>query len=123
MAAFDYAGLRDNTALPLLTRFGQAVTLINRTGGTYDPATLANTETTATFTGLGALFSFSDKDRTFTLIESNDRKLILDATNFTSEPELGDEVQMADGQVLVIKELMAINPAGTPVVWICRVGK
>lgn len=123
MATFGYASLRDNTALPLLTRFGQAVTITNRSTGSYDPDTLTNTKTTESVTAIGALVNFEDKPRGFSNVEQNDRKLILDAKNMENAPRIGDEVSTEDGQVLKVKEVMPISPGGVPVIWIARVGK
>jgi len=120
MAAFDYAKLRDNTALPLLTRFGQNCILTTRTSGAYDPATLTNTKTEAAFSGVGALFNFTDADKSFTLIEANDRKAILDATNFTSKPRIGDQLDIA-GEAFVVREVHPVSPGNVPVIWILRV--
>lgn len=123
MPTFDYANLRDNTALPLLTRFGQTITLVNRTTGAYDPVTGDSAETTTSFEAVGALVDFGDTFRPFSNVEQNDRKLILDAKNITAEPQIGSEVQTEDGQILVLKELASISPGGIPVAYICRVGK
>ena len=120
MTAFDYARLRDNTALPLLTRFGQDCTLTTRTSGAYDPATLTNTKTETTITGIGALFDFTDADKSFTLIEQNDRKAILDATNFTTKPRIGDQLDIG-GESLVVREVHPVSPGNVPVIWILRV--
>ncbi len=120
MAVFDYANLRDKTALPLLTRFGQATTLVNRTGGAYDPDTLTNTKTEITFAGIGALFQFTDQDKQFSLIEENDRKAILDAKNFTSKPRIGDELRIG-GETLTVREVHPVSPGNVPVIWILRV--
>lgn len=123
MVTFDYAKLRDNTVLPLLKRFGQTVTLVNRTTGAFDPATGDAEESSTSFSGFGALVDFTDNFRPFSNVEQNDRKLILDAKNVTSEPQIGSEVQTSDGQVLVLKELVSIAPSGIPVAYVCRVGK
>ena len=123
MATFDYEKLRDETALPLLKRFGQEVTIVNRTNGTYDPNTLANTKTETTFSGFGTFAEFVDGPRPFTLVEASDRKFILDAKNITQEPQLTDEIQTKDGQILSVKEVMTISPGGVAVFYILRVVK
>lgn len=120
---FDYAGLRDNTALPLITKFGQTITISRIQAEDYDPVTGSVDSNNTNFDVKGVLVDFMDSPRPFSMVEENDRKMIVESKTLTSRPEIGDLITLASGVQHKIKEVVPISPAGTDVIYICRVGK
>jgi hypothetical protein len=98
----------------MLTKYGQAVTITRQTTGAYDPATGSAAIVETTQTGVGALFDFETAEIDGTLIQQNDKKLLLNA--IVTAPLLNDKftVNTIIYTVVNIKEL---NPAGTAVMF------
>ena len=103
------------SALKMLTKFGQSVTRRSYTAGTYDPATGLVTPTTADTTRKGALFDFGEGQtlERGTLIQSGDKRLLLDATATV----LPQDHFIIGGTENVIVSIGEINPAGTVVLY------
>lgn len=119
---FDY----DNSLISvkrLLSLFGGTITLTRKSISTdFDPDTQATENASSVSTGNGVILDFSNKDRATTRVEEGDRKLILDPNDFL-QPNIGDVITDVTGTKFSIKETMPVNPAGTPVLWIARIGK
>jgi len=103
----------------LITEFGQTVTISRITVGTYNPDTGAATTTPATQTGKGIVEEYSAREIDGTNILRGDKRLMLSAVGI-SRPQINDTVSLSS-IVHVIKEVAEINPAGTPVVYICNI--
>lgn len=123
MAAFDYTKLRDNTAAPLIQRFGNPLAVDSIVNGSFDPATGSLSQSTSQTISDGVVLDISNSNDGFSMVEAGDRKLLMDATPFSSEPKVNDVVTYFDGKVYVIKEVLPLNPAGVAVIYTCRVGK
>lgn len=112
--AFDYAKSAA-TALRLLTKFGQDVTLRNYTIGTYSTSSGANSVTTSDTTVKAAILEFASgqTEQGGTLIQVGDKKCLMQAGTV---PALEDHVIVGskDYSILSIGE---VNPAGTPVIY------
>lgn len=93
----------------------QDVTRRSHTIGSYDPATGTNTDTTADTTRKGALLDFGAGQTLVrgTLIQSGDKRLLLDSTA-TIAPQ---DHFIVGGTEYVIVSIGEVNPAGTRVLY------
>lgn len=115
---FDYTKTAD-TALRLLTRFGQSVTLTRATTGAYDPALSAAPVTEKKETRKAVLLdydriNFGQALQDGTRIQMGDRRCLMGADG--SEPTTLDYITVG-GVKYPIKVVKALNPAGTPVLY------
>jgi len=115
---FDYAKTAA-TALKLLTRFGQDVTLVMATDGAYDPDLGTSTRTEATETRKAALLDFDRINFGMTLddgsrVMASDRRCIMDANG--TAPTTLDFIEVA-GERYPIKALKTLSPAGVPILY------
>jgi hypothetical protein len=104
------------TALRLLTKFGQTVTLRSYTAGTYDPATGKATPTRADTSRHGAKLGFGENQTTVrgNLIEVEDTRLLLDAS--AAAPSVHDHF-IIQGTEYKIVSIADTNLAGTPCIY------
>lgn len=104
------------TAVSLLTKFGQNVTLRKTNAGAYDASagSVASTPTDSTLKG--ALFDFPLGTREFegTLVEKNDKYLLLAANG--AIPSVDDAVIVGGVQFTIIA-VKTLSPAGTTVLY------
>lgn len=112
----DYNRLAD-TALRLLTKYGQSVTVTNITTGAYDPNTGTQSTTTSTSTPKGLLTQHRAQDVDGTMIMRGDKKLLLDASAAIKT----DDTVTVNNTVYTVVGLNEIKPAATRVLWICNV--
>lgn len=112
--AFDYAEIAAN-ALETLTEFGRDVTRRSYTAGTYDPATGLVTPTTADTTRKGVMFDFGAGQtlERGTLVQSGDKRLLLDATAAVAP----QDHFIIGGVEYVVVSVGEINPAGTRILY------
>lgn len=110
------------TALRLITKKGQSVTITYRSGGSYNPATggLTVTETTATAYGVVSQFSASDIDGE--LIRKGDLLLVVAASGIT-KPGADDDVTLADATKYTIKNVIDVAPANESVIYKLQIRK
>ena len=110
--SFDYDRTA-STALRLLTRFGQPMTLRRVTDGAYSAG--AVTQTAADTKVVGIVDSYSDYESRNELIEANDRKVTLAAKGVVL-PTVADQLitLTATFKIIAVK---ALNPAGTAVIY------
>ena len=118
MSLFDYTKSA-TTALRLLTRFGQDVTLTRETTGAYDPALSTAPVSTVTETRKAVLLdydriNFGQTLQDGTRIQMGDRRCLMGADG--SEPTTLDYITVG-GAKYPIKVVKALNPAGTPVLY------
>ncbi len=122
MARFDYSGF-ENTALDLITKFGQPLTLYRETSGDYDP-TLGDTATkTVTSTtcegvakqGFKGPLNFDD-DFKEDLVKGDARLFIIAAKGMTFIPAAGDILDY-EGSTWDVHGITPVNPAGTPLAY------
>lgn len=110
MADF-YANLAA-TALRLLTKYGQTVTVTRDVVGTVDPITGAGTPgTPVTFTGKAAIFDYNVSLIDGVMIQASDKRMVIESTN---EPQTSDVVTTATGDFTVVA-VNPLSPAGTVV--------
>ncbi|MGE8367003.1 hypothetical protein [Cupriavidus sp.] len=108
------------TADELLREYGKPLVLRQVATGTYDPATSTAPATQVDFPGTGTLFDFAlqSAGQAFsgsTLIEVGDKQCYLSPVGVPL-PTAGD--LLVDGtDVWQVKNVKAINPAGTPVLY------
>ena len=122
MAAFDYTKIRDKAA-SIIERFGGPLAVDSVENGSFDPATGALSSSTTQTISDGVVLDITNSNNPFSVVEAGDRKLLIDATPFSSEPKVNDLVTYYDGTLYVIREVLPLNPAGTDVIYTCRVGK
>lgn len=110
----DYQGLAD-VALSLLVEFGQAVTRVSYTAGSYSVATGEATVTGASTDRTGAIFDFGAGQtlERGSLIQVGDKRLILDATAGVNT----QDHFLVGSTEYVIVSIGEISPAGIPVVY------
>lgn len=118
MTIYDRAAA---TALRLLTKYGQTVTLRRITTGDYDPSTGSASQTTTDYTASAAKFDFDFRmsGMTFvpgTLIQSGDKQIFMSAHSLGITPAPGDQVIIGvdTWPVMGVKEL---KPADTAVLY------
>lgn len=104
------------TALRLLEKYGQHMTLTTRTTGTYVPATGTSAVTEAGQTVTGAVFDYPAHKIDGTLIRVGDKQVIVAASGLTVTPAPGMSVTDVDGNVFEVITAEALNPAGTAVI-------
>lgn len=112
-----YSGMAA-TALSLLQKFGQTITLVRKTGDSVDPVTGAVTAgTDASVTTTGVLSKYPDKMIDGERVLVGDRRLILSNEQV---PVTSDLVTIG-GYDWSIIEIDTVSPAGTDVIYICQV--
>lgn len=119
---YDYSPLAA-TALRLLAKFGQDVTLRRNGEPVYDPITLTATPTITDYTIKGAkfdyqLFNSGETLQNGTLAQASDKQLYLAANSV--RPSLTDHIIFADGSIWSVADVKATEPASTPVYYECR---
>lgn len=102
-------------ALDALSEFGQTVTRRAVASGAYDPATGATVLTTADTARTGALFNYGQGVTAIrgTLVQINDKQLLLDATDTVD----ADDLFIVGGVTYSIVSIGEVNPAGTRVLY------
>ena len=116
--AFNYGKIA-TLADSLLAEYGQAVTVIRRIGGSYDPSTGQVTfESEATQTGKGLLMDYGQKMIDGTMIQVGDKQLFLSVVGL-SPVQVGDLVTI-DEKTRTITNIKDYNPAGTSVMIECN---
>ena len=113
---FDYAHSAA-TALRLLTKFGQDVTLRSVTIGAYDTATGANAITTSDTTVKAAILDFKSRfgigQTEIDLVQAGDKHCLMQAGTI---PNLQDVVVVGT-KIYSVLSIGEVNPAGTPVMY------
>lgn len=108
------------TADELLREYGKPLVLRRVTPGTYDPSSGSAWQTTVDYAGVGTLFDFAlqSAGQAFagaTLIEIGDKQCYLSPAGVPL-PTAGD--LLVEGvDVWQVKNVKAVNPAGTPVLY------
>lgn len=102
------------TALGLLTKFGQSITLSRETGGSIDPVTGAVTPgADASVTTTGILLKYPDMMIDGTRILDSDRRLLISNEQI---PQPSDK-PLIDSQEWAIVNIETLSPAGTDVIY------
>jgi hypothetical protein len=122
MSTFDYAKSAI-TALTLITKFGQTVT-VNRVAGTYTAATGAiGSSSSSSYTPVvvtvpasgGTVQAFDDRLKE-AYITGKLRFFIMAAKDLAVVPQSGDRIEF-EGTEWEIEGATPLNPAGTPVIY------
>ena len=108
------------TALELLTEFGQAVTINRETSSSFDPTLGIDTTASSSFTGKGAAFEYKAMQIDGTIVQAGDIQLYLNAT--ATVPLIDDRITI-DSATYQVMNVEQINPAGTPVLYIIQLRK
>lgn len=110
-----------STALRLIERFGQTITLRDTVPGEYDPVTGSQTPDVEVDQPAQAIlqdYALQQSGMTYaegTVIKQGDKKILVAAQGLTP-PQLTTTV-LADGATWTIVNIKEINPAGTPLVY------
>jgi hypothetical protein len=110
--AFDYAGLRTSTVLPMIQQFGMAITY-RRYTDVFAPTTGTNTRTAVDTSAYGVVTEYRLSEIDGTLVQSGDRKVL--SANI-QEPRVGDALVIAL-LVYQIVGVRAVAPAGVAVLY------
>ena len=109
------------TALNLIARFGQTITLRDTVPGEYDPVSGAQTPGVEVDQPAQAIlqdYALQQAGMSYaegTVIQQGDKKILVAAQGLTP-PQLTTTV-IADGATWTIVNIKEINPAGTPLVY------
>lgn len=109
-----YSGLKA-TSTRLLTQFGKAMTLRIQSGASYDPVTQTNVPTYQDYPVRGLVLNYGREksgavSESGTLVQTNDRKLLLSVST-APLPTIGALV--VDGaDVYTVENVKALSPAG-----------
>lgn len=102
------------TALRLLTKFGQSITLARTTGSSVDPVTGTVTAgSDASVTTTGVLLKYPDSMIDGTRIIASDRRMIVSNEQV---PDPSDKPTL-NGQDWSIVNIETLSPAGTDVIY------
>lgn len=104
------------TALRLLAKYGQQMTLTERSTGAYAPATGSAAVTEAGQTVTGAVFDYPARLIDGTRILTGDKEVFVAASGLTVTPKPGMKLTDAAGSVFEVIKAEALSPAGTPVI-------
>lgn len=120
---FDYSRPAA-TALRLLTKFGQTVTLRVSGAAVYDPTTQTSTPTLTDYSRIGAVFDYGTQTagemlQNGTTALAADRQLYMSAG--TIRPPVSAHVIFTSGEIWTIVNVKSIDPAGIPVMYECRI--
>lgn len=119
MTFYDEAA---QTALDMLAEFGATVSLEKTTGGTFDPVEGKETGATPDSQDVQAVFSdYSLQESGIALedgtqILSSDKKITIAAKGLSWVPEVN---HIINGE-WIIQNVKEVNPAGTPIIYICQ---
>ncbi|ROL86494.1 hypothetical protein [Pseudomonas protegens] len=107
------------TALRLITRFGQPVTIRDIKPGEYDPDTdSAGPDTIIEQTAQGILLDFTGLEfQNNSLIKQGDKKLKIAAQGLEWAPDLLNKVIIQGRTWSIVPPLKEISPAGTPILY------
>jgi len=109
-----YSNLRDKTALPLLKKYGQQVTVTRRIYGDVNPGTGARAVTsTTTFTAYCAVFNYDKSYVDNTNVLASDKRAIIDGK---AMPLINDTVTTDDGDFTVLN-VNKTGPSGEAVIY------
>jgi len=108
-----YSGMQA-TAINLLTKFGQLVTITRETVTAFDPVLGSETKTTTTFTGYGALFNYEQSEIDGATIQRGDSRLVLQS--LSAAPAV-DDFATVDGRVYRVMNVTTTAPGGTVVIY------
>jgi hypothetical protein len=104
------------TALRLLRKYGQFMTLTQNTPGSYDPATGSVSTSASGETVTGAVFDYPAKMIDGTLIRQGDKTVYLAAKGMTLTPAPGMTLTDADANTYTVITAQPLNPAGVAVI-------
>lgn len=112
----DYNALAQ-TALNLLGSFGQDVTLVQVTAGTFAPSTntFSGASTTNT-TVKGARLNYHKSQVDGEVIKQGDVRLFIDAVNVATAPTVEDKIKFGSDE-WSIQDVTPLQPAGVPVIY------
>jgi predicted peptidase len=104
------------SALRMLRKYGQFMTLTQRTTGAYNPATATASVTESGQTVTGAVFDYPTKQIDGTLILRGDKQVIVAASGLTVTPAPGMKLTDVNGDVFEVIAAEALAPAGEAVI-------
>ncbi len=106
------------TALRLITKKGQSVTLTTKTPGSYNPTTSGITVTESSEVAKGVVTNFATKDIDGDLIKVDDILLILASSGVIMKPQPDKtKVTLASGLVYTVKNVVDVAPSGVSIVY------
>lgn len=114
-----YEGLRDGTALGLITQFGQAITIRTKVLEEYDTESGDVTEAETSETGVGILLPASSPQA---VVDQDPARVVetamwvVAASGLTTAPDLGAVID-GDGSSWAVIGNTPSSPAGVPIVY------
>lgn len=119
------AGFRSQDLKFLVDRHGQALSLIQKSSGTYDPSTGGVTgSSSTTYTVKCYFFNYNLGDVDGVNIVAGDRRAVINLTTTAGAsiptPEVGDEIT-GDGDKVSIVSITKLISGSTPICYIAQV--
>jgi len=111
--------MRAYNLLKLVERYGQQLTLIKSTAGSYDPATGSASSTTENYIFTGYMYDLQE-GIILSDIRRGSRKCVIPPTNLGTVPDDGDQISGLGG-VVNISSVSTMFSGGTVVCYICEV--
>lgn len=113
--------MRAYNLLKLVDRYGQDLTLIKSTTGSYDPATGSATGTTENYIFTGYMYDVQE-GIILSDIRQGSRKCVIPPTNLGTVPDDGDQISgLRD--VVSITSVSTMYSGATVVCYICEVSE
>jgi len=113
---FNYNGFI-TTADKLITRYGNACTLVSIVKGTRNTTTGLITETRTSITIQAYFYDDNRKFQEGTQIEKADKMALISVLNQSVPPKKNDEIVTSDSFRYSIQNLEVIEPSGRDIVW------
>lgn len=102
------------TALRLLTKYGQPVTLVQKNTGAYDPTTSTAVEANVLFYGFGMSLAEPTGEIDGTMVVSGNKTILLSIQ--TAVPQPSDSL-IINGVNYSINTVLTMNPDGTTIMY------
>lgn len=113
--------MRAYNLLKLVERYGQQLTLIKSTIGSYDPATGSASSTTENYNFTGYMYDLQE-GISISDVKRGSRKCVVPPTNLGTVPDDGDQIS-GSGDVVNITSVSTMYSGSSVVCYICEVSE
>lgn len=107
------------SAKTLIADFGYALTLTRVTSASYNSATGTNTQTTSSFSVVGAVTNYTENEIDGVTILSDDRKIIMQSG--VAVPQVNDTVTGFYGTMRIVSVNTMTVTTSTDMFYVCQV--
>jgi hypothetical protein len=116
----DYSSKQEK-ALEMISKYGAALSVVVLTKSSYNATSDAWTASTATYSTLGLITEFAERDINGTTIQAGDRKVILPAKDLPALDELDDFSIVYGAIVWDPVNVAVLSPGGEPILYTVQV--